>query len=181
MKLRLSIALVFAAALTRLLPHPDNFTPIGAMALFGAAYFSRNIVTLAIPFVSLFLSDLILNNVIYSQYYTGFTLITSWWIYSGFALVMLAGWLLLRNNISPGRVIVASLAASLLFFLVTNFSVWQSGMMYPRTGAGLMACYAAGLPFLKNTIMGDLFFSAVLFGAYEWAGHRWSARQKVVS
>lgn len=180
MKLRLSIALVFAAALTRLLPHPDNFTPIGAMALFGAAYFSRNTLTLTIPFISLFLSDLILNNVIYSQYYTGFTLITSWWIYGGFALVMLAGWLLLRNNVSPGRVIVASLTASLLFFLVTNFSVWQSGMMYPRTGAGLMACYAAGLPFLKNTVMGDLFFSGVLFGTYEWIGRRWATGQKVV-
>lgn len=169
MKLRLSIALVFLAALTRLLPHPDNFTPVGAMALFGAAYFSRQVLTLAVPFIALFVSDLFLNNVIYRQYYPEFTLITSWWIYAAFGLIMLAGWLLLRRQVSPGRVLTASLIASVLFFLVTNFSVWAESGMYPKTAAGLMACYTAGLPFLKNTLMGDLFFSAILFGTYEWS------------
>jgi len=169
MKLRLSIALVFLAALTRLLPHPDNFTPIGAMALFGAAYFSRQALTLAVPFIALFVSDLLLNNIIYRQYYPEFTLITSWWIYAAFGLVMLAGWLLLRQKVTPSRVVISGLIASAIFFLVTNFSVWLEGTMYPKTTAGLMACYAAGLPFLKNTVMGDLFFSAVLFGTYEYA------------
>ncbi len=79
MKNRLAIALVFAAALTRLLPHPDNFTPIGAMALFGAAYFNRHIVTLAIPFIALFVSDLVLNNIIYRQYYAGIYAHYLWW------------------------------------------------------------------------------------------------------
>ncbi|MCE7926157.1 MAG: hypothetical protein DYG98_24185 [Haliscomenobacteraceae bacterium CHB4] len=169
MKLRLSIALVFLAALTRLLPHPDNFTPIGAMALFGAAYFSRQVLTLAVPFIALFVSDLVLNNLVYRQYYPEFTLVTSWWIYAAFGLVMLAGWLLLRIKVSPGRVLVASLVASAIFFLVTNFSVWVESAMYPKTSAGLMACYTAGLPFLRNTVMGDLFFSAVMFGIYEWS------------
>lgn len=178
MKLKLSIALIFLAALTRLLPHPDNFTPIGAMALFGAAYFSRQALTLTVPFIALFLSDLVLNNLIYRQYYPEFTLITSWWIYTAFGLVMLAGWLLLRQKISPARVVAASLSASALFFLVTNFSVWAEGIMYPKTPAGLLACYTAGLPFLKNTIMGDLFFSAVMFGAYEWMSNRQITAQK---
>ena len=183
MKLRLSIALIFLAALTRLLPneslvylgdtgllpHPDNFTPIGAMALFGAAYFSRQALTLAVPFIARFVSALLLNNIIYRQYYTGFTLITSWWIYAAFGLMMLVGWLLLRQKVTLSRVAIAGLIASAVFFLVTNFSVWLEGTMYPKTTAGLMACYAAGLPFLKNTVMGDLFFSAVLFGTYEWA------------
>lgn len=168
MKLRLAIAFVFAAALTRLLPHPDNFTPIGAMALFGAAYFNRQALTLAIPFVALFVSDLILNNVVYRQYYPEFTLITSWWIYAAFGLVMLSGRLLLRTSVTPGRVVAAALVSSLLFFLVTNFSVWAETTMYPKSFNGLLACYTAGLPFLKNTIMGDLFFSAVLFGTYEF-------------
>lgn len=169
MKLRLSIALVFLAALSRLLPHPDNFTPIGAMALFGAAYFSRQALTLAVPFIALFLSDLVLNNVIYRQFYPEFTLITSWWIYAAFGMVMLSGWFILSQKISPGRVVIASLGASGIFFLVTNFSVWLEGTMYPKTTAGLMTCYAAGLPFLKNTVLGDLFFSAVMFGSYRWA------------
>jgi hypothetical protein len=172
MKLPFAIALVFIAALTRLLPHPDNFTPIGAMALFGAAYFSRQMLTLAVPFIALFISDLVLNNVIYRQYFPEFTLITSWWIYAAFGLVMLAGWLLLRQKVSPARVISASLFASAIFFIVTNFSVWLEGTMYPKTAAGLMACYTAGLPFLKNTVLGDLFFSGVMFGTYEWALRR---------
>lgn len=169
MKSRLSIALIFLAALTRLLPHPDNFTPIGAMALFGAAYFSRQTLTLAVPFIALFFSDLLLNNIVYRQYYTGFTLITSWWIYAAFGLMMLVGWLLLRQKVSPARLVAASLFASAVFFFVSNFSTWAETTLYPKTAAGLMACYAAGLPFLKNTVMGDLFFSAVLFGTYEWA------------
>lgn len=178
MKLRLSIALVFLAALTRLLPHPDNFTPIGAMALFGAAYFNRHALTLAVPFIALFVSDLVLNNVIYRQYYPAFTLITSWWIYAAFGLVMLAGWLLLRQKVTLSRVAIASLTASAIFFLVTNFSVWLESTMYPKTVAGLMACYTAGLPFLRNTVLGDLFFSAVLFGTYQWAARKQVLAQK---
>jgi hypothetical protein len=168
MKLHLSITLVFFAALTRLLPHPDNFTPIGAMALFGAAYFSRHIITLTIPFIALFVSDLVLNNIVYKQYYPTFTFVTSWWIYAAFGLVMLSGWLLLGKKVTVSRVAAASLIASTVFFLVTNFSVWVESGMYARTGAGLAACYTAGLPFLKNTVLGDLFFSGVLFGAYHW-------------
>ena len=168
MKLRLAIALTALAALSRLLPHPDNFTPISAMALFGAAYFSQQIRMLSVPFLALFLSDLVLNNVIYRQYYPEFTFITSWWIYVAFGLVMLLGWTLLRQKVTPTRLLFASLSASAIFFLVTNFSTWLDSGMYPHTPAGLTACFVAGLPFLKNTILGDLFFSGVMFGAYEW-------------
>lgn len=178
--IRFALVLIVLAVLTRLglnlLPHPPhNFSPIAAMGLFGAAYFSRQALTLAVPFIALFLSDLVLNNVIYSQYYTGFTLITSWWIYAAFGTVMLMGWLLLRQKVTPLRVISASLFASAIFFLVTNFSVWLEGTMYPKTSAGLMACYTAALPFLKNTVWGDLFFSAALFGTYEWVARRKSS------
>lgn len=169
MKMRLAIAFVFAAALTRLLPHPDNFTPIGAMGLFAAAYFNRNWTMLAVPFAALFLSDLVLNNLIYSDLYTGFAFVTSWWIYAAFALVMLTGYLMLRGKVNPARVVGASFLASGIFFLVSNFFSWQIGMMpYPKDFSGLMACYAAGLPFFGNTVLGDLFFSAALFGTYEW-------------
>jgi len=71
--------------------------------------------------------------------------------------------------VSPARVVTASLFASAVFFFVSNFSTWAETTLYPKTAAGLMACYVAGLPFLKNTVMGDLFFSTVLFGTYEWA------------
>ncbi|MFN0037619.1 MAG: DUF6580 family putative transport protein [Saprospiraceae bacterium] len=173
MKYRLALALIALAALTRLLPHPHNFTPIGAIALFGAAYFSRQWLMLAVPFAALFLTDLFLNNVVYRDLYGGqFTLITSWWIYAAFALVMLAGMGWLSKKVSGVRVLGASLSASAVFFLVTNFSVWAESGMYPKTAAGLAACYTAGLPFLGNTVLGDLFFSAAMFGVYEWAKRR---------
>ncbi len=173
MKYRLALALIALAALTRLLPHPHNFTPIGAIALFGAAYFNRQWLMLAVPFAALFLTDLFLNNVIYRELYQGqFTLITSWWIYAAFALVMLAGMGWFSKKVNGVRVLGASLSASAVFFLVTNFSVWAEGSMYPKTLAGLAACYTAGIPFLGNTILGDLFFSAAMFGVYEWAKRR---------
>lgn len=170
--LRLAFALIVLAALTRLLPHPSNFTPIGAIGLFGAAYFQRRWLALLVPFAALFVSDLLLNNIVYRAYYPTFTWFTSGWIYGTFALVMLAGWLMLRRRVSVGNVLGASLTASLIFFLVTNFSVWLQSGMYPQTPAGLLACYTAGLPFLTNTVLGDLCFSAVLFGVYEWATRR---------
>lgn len=168
MKFRIALILIIIAALTRLLPHPPNFTPIGAIGLFGAAYFERRWLALVVPFSALFLSDLLLNNVIYSNFYPGFTWITSWWVYAAFALVMAIGWIILRQKASPQRIISASLTASVLFFLVSNAGVWAESVMYPKNIAGLMACYAAGLPFLGNTVMGDLVFSAVLFGGFAW-------------
>ncbi len=172
MKVRFAIFLVLAAALVRLLPHPYNFTPIGAMALFSAAHFRRDWLMLAVPFGSLFLSDLLLNNLVYSNLYDHFALITSWWIYAAFALVMGIGLLVLRSKSSPARVAIASLLASVAFFFVTNFSVWAESALYPKTGVGLAECFAAGIPFFSNTLLGDLFFSAVLFGTFEWAQRR---------
>lgn len=173
MKYRLALALIALAALTRLLPHPSNFTPIAAMALFGAAYFSRQWLMLAVPFAALFLSDLFLNNVIYREVYGNqFTLITSWWVYAAFGLVMLVGMGWFRQKVNIARVLGASLSASAIFFLVSNISTWVETDLYPKTFAGLMACYTAALPFLGNTIMGDLVFSTAMFGIYEWVRRR---------
>jgi hypothetical protein len=173
MKLRFALLFILLAALTRLLPHPHNVTPIAAIGLFGAAYFERKWLAFLVPFAALFLSDLFINNVIYSQLYGGkFVWITSVWIYAAFALVTLLGYLALRGQVSAGRVLTASLVGSLIFFGITNFSVWAESGMYPHTAAGLLACYIAGLPFLGNTLLGDLFFCALMFGVYEWMARR---------
>ncbi len=178
MKIRFALALIILAAASRILPHPDNFSPIAAMGLFGAAYFQRRWMMVLVPFAGLFFSDLFLNNVIYKQFYPEFTWYTSLWIYAAFAGMMLLGWALLHDRVRPVRVLAASLSASLLFFLVTNFSVWLESGMYSKTWAGLLGCYAAGLPFLTNTLLGDLCFSAVLFGTYEWVTRRVSLPAK---
>ena len=179
MKFRIALVLLIIAALTRLLPHPYNFTPIGAIGLFGAAHFERRWLALAVPFAALFLTDLFINNVVYAAIYPSFTWITSWWIYAAFAAVMATGWVLLREKTSLGRIVGASLTASLLFFLITNASTWVETTIYPKTFAGLMTCYAAGLPFFGNTVMGDLFFSGVLFGGYAWAMRRQDTTARV--
>lgn len=182
MKLRLALTLVLMAVLTRLglhlLPHPPyNFSPIAAIGLFGAACFDRRWLALAVPFLALFISDLVLNNVIYRAFFPEFAFFTSWWIYLAFGLAMALGWLFLRAKQSPARLIGTSLAASLLFFLITNFSVWFEGTMYPKTAEGLLACYAAGIPFLGNTILGDLFFTGALFGSFHFVLNRQAQKQ----
>lgn len=169
MKLRIALLLMVLAAITRLFPHPPNFAPVAAIGLFGATYFSRRWMSIALPFITLFLSDLVLNNV-YPKYFDTFTLITNWWIYAAFALAIALGWFTLRGKtFSPERIAVVALASSLIFFIVTNFAHWAVFSMYPKTPQGLLTCYVAALPFLKYSILGDLFFSAVLFGGYEYA------------
>ncbi|MCC6462876.1 MAG: hypothetical protein IT260_20580 [Saprospiraceae bacterium] len=172
MKVRIALLLIILAALSRLLPHPVNFTPLGAIGLFGAAYFQRRWMALLVPFAALFCTDLFLNNVIYRAYYPEFQWITSAWIYLAFALVMLVGWLQLRQKVSVGRIVTASLSASVVFFLVSNFSTWAETNLYPKTLAGLSMCYAAGLPYFGNTVLGDLCFSAALFGGYAWVARQ---------
>jgi len=167
--------MIFAAAFSRLLPHPPNVTPIGAMSLFGAAYFSRRYLALIVPFVAMWLSNLYLNNVIYAQmypeFYSGFSWFGNWAVYISFALIVGLGWLLLRK-VSPLRLIGASVSASLLFFLITNFQAWMMTPAYPRTAAGLGMAYAAGIPYFWNTLLGDLFFTGLLFGAFAFFQQR---------
>lgn len=169
------IVMIFAAAFSRLLPHPPNVTPIGAMSLFGAAYFSRRYLALIVPFLAMWLSDLYLNNVIYSklypEFYSGFSWFGGWSVYLSFALIVGLGWLLLRK-VSLLRLVGASVSASLLFFLITNFQAWMMTPAYPKTAVGLGMAYTAGIPYFWNTLLGDLFFTGVLFGAFAFFQQR---------
>lgn len=162
--------LVFVTAFSRLIPHPSNFAPVGAMALFGAAHFRQRYLAFIIPIVAMWLSDLALNNLIYGEYFDHFVWFYNGfhWTYAAFILIGLLGLLLLKK-ISFKNAVLASLSASILFFIVSNFGVWASGTMYPKDATGLISCYAAGLPFLKNTMMGDLVYSGFMFGVFEMA------------
>jgi hypothetical protein len=167
-------ALVLIAALSRLLPHLPNMTAVGAMALFGGAYATNRLAAFVLPLISLFLSDLIINNVVFAAYNNGQFV---WfyegaiWVYAAVALTVLVG-LSLTNKVNSRTVLLASLACSGIFFLMSNFGTWQSGVMYPKTSAGLVACYTAGLPYFLNSLIGDLGFAALLFGGFEYAQKR---------
>lgn len=156
------IALILGAASLRLLPHVPDFTPIAAIALFGGAQFSSKRLAFGVPLAAMFLSDLLI----------GFDAATIA-VYASFALVVGLG-LLVRRERSAPAIVAATCAGSVLFFLVTNFAVW-SGPWYPHTWDGLGACYAAALPFFRNELFGDLFYTAALFGAFALAEKRWPA------
>ncbi|MCS7037099.1 MAG: DUF6580 family putative transport protein [Saprospiraceae bacterium] len=180
MKYRIALALIMLAILSRLLPHPPNFTPIAAVGLFGASVLGRPWLAVAVPFLSLFLSDLYINNVVYGHFSDHFVWFGSLWVYAAFGVVIALGRMLLSHQVNASRVVLASLSASVLFFLLTNFGVWATSGMYPHTTAGLIACYVAGLPFFGNTVLGDLLYSAALFGGYAWVIRYWQRRQQAV-
>ena len=158
---------VVAAILIRLLPHPWNATPMGALFLFSGATFRSKRDSLLIPLGALLFSDFLVVHFIYDGKYAWFTPYT----WAGFLLVGLIGWAL-RERITFARVAAGSLAGAVTFFLVTNFGVWASWKMYPPTWAGLTACYVAALPFLRDTLLGDLSYAAIMFGSYVWLRHR---------
>lgn len=151
------IIAILGAAIFRLIPHPPNFSPIAAMALFGGAYLPRRWMGFVAPLGALLLSDLVLG------FYSGMAI-----VYGSVALIVVMGWLLASKR-SPARVGLVTFAGSVLFYLLTNFGVWASGTLYPKTAEGLLACYVAALPFFQNSVAGDLFFAALLFGGFALA------------
>ncbi len=175
-RLSLIAGLILLAAISRVLPHPHNFTPVGAIALFGAAYFPRKWMAFAVPLVAMWLSDLFINNVVYAhqypQYYQGFQWLGSPSVYGAFLLIVLLGLVTLRQ-VKVWRVVGSALAASIIFYIVTNFAVWHGSSTYPASWAGLSACYVAALPFFGNTLLGDLVYSGVLFGVFAWFTRRY--------
>ena len=165
--------LILLVALSRLVPHPPNFSPVGAMALFGAAYYSRRYQSYLVPVIAMWISDLAVNNILYAQYFNHFV-----WFYSGavytyvaFLLIVFFGTFILKR-VRINRLLVAALGASVIFFLISNFGVWLSSGMYRHNVNGLMSCYAAGLPFIQNTLLGNLFYCLLLFGAFELSAQK---------
>ncbi len=148
------VLLIVAAAFLRLIPHPANFVPITAMALFGGAYLSDRRMAYLLPLAALALSDLWLG--LYAQ---------MWLVYACFLAVVWIG-TRLQGHRGVLPVAGATLAASVLFYLVTNLGVWVSSGLYPHTLEGLLACYVAAIPFFHNALLGDLFYVGLLFGGF---------------
>jgi hypothetical protein len=154
-------AIVGLAALSRLLPHPPNVTPIGAMALFAGAHLRNWRIAFLLPMAAMFLSDLALGFTVYG----GALLKSQPVVYFCMLMGVVVG-RLIRNNGSALKIASATLGNAVMFYLVTNFAVWVWGALYPRTWSGLIACYTAAIPFFRNSLIGDITFVAVLFGGF---------------
>ena len=151
--------LVVLAAASRVAPHPWNFTPMIAVALFGGARLGKTWIAAAVVVACLALGDLALGLFPYG----GMA-----WVYGAFVAVVVVGRALrTRPGVLP--TLVGALAAGAVFFVVSNLGVWVAGGLYPRTAGGLIDCYTAALPFYRNQIAGDLLFTCALFGTYALA------------
>jgi hypothetical protein len=154
----LAVVLILLAAALRIAPHPWNFTPVGAMALFSGAVLKDRRLAFLFPLLTLFLGDI----------FIGFHKLM-FVVYASFLINVAIG-LWLRDRRSVTRISLATLLGAIQFFLVTNFAVWRFlGGFYPKTAAGLAACYAAGVPFFWNTLAGDAVYAALFFGTYALA------------
>lgn len=139
----------------RFFPHPPNFAPVAAISLFSGFYFRRYFVL--IPILIMLISDLFIGSYDWRLMAV---------VYLSFALVSLIG-VLMKNKRSVLILIGSSLAGSILFYVLTNFAVWAFSPWYAHNISGLYECYLMAVPFLKNTLAGDLFYSSVIFGCYE--------------
>lgn len=162
--------LIIAAALTRALPyfipHIWNFTAVGALAIFAGAHFSDKRIAFIIPLAAMAVSDLFIGN--------GFSLL----VYIGFIAMVACGFLI-RNKVNTTNVALASFISAAVFYLITNFSFFYSVSLYPRNLSGILASYAAGLPFFRNMLIGNMVFSAVLFGSFYLLSKRYPVLAKV--
>lgn len=151
-----ALLLILLGISTRLLPHPANFAPIAAIALFAGIYLPKKF-AIILPMVAMFLSDLVLG------FYLWPVMIS---VYFSFAITGLLG-LAIQKHKRVSTVLGGALLASILFFIITNGAVWAFGTMYSHNLNGLIQSYLMALPFFKNTLLGDLFYTGVLVGSME--------------
>jgi hypothetical protein len=159
----IAVTLILFAVFSRLLPHPMNFTPIIAVALFSAVYLDKKFAFI-IPFAALLISDFFIG------FYSGI-----YWVYGSFAVISLLG-LWLKNKSESAKTLSkfsyiygTALVSSIVFFIITNFGVWISGYLYEMNLNGLITCYTMAIPFFRNAVVGDIFYVTALFGLYELA------------
>lgn len=164
----LVLAMIFIAAFSRLIPHLPNFTAVGAMALFGSAYFSKKYLAVLAPIIALWLSDLAINNIVYAEFNESFVWFQSYQLYTFLPIILITvlGFVLFKK-VSPAKVLTGSIASSLIFFTISNFGTWLSPFsLFTKDATGLINTYVAGLPFLRNDFVATVLFSTVLFSSY---------------
>ncbi|MDD5146775.1 MAG: hypothetical protein PHN39_03520 [Candidatus Pacebacteria bacterium] len=171
-KIRISeilIALLFVAVgiSLRLLPHPPNFAPIAALALFSGVYLPKAL-ALSVPMASMLISDIFLG---FYEWQVSLA------VYGSFFLCVFLGRVLSKRKRWP-LIVGSSLVGSLVFFLTTNLAIWAFTPWYAKTFAGLINCFFLALPFFRSTLLGDLFYTITFFGLYGLVNDWFLARQK---
>jgi hypothetical protein len=165
-------AMIIGAAALRLVPHPPNFTPVLAIALFGGAQFATKKAALTVPLLAMLASDLVLELLYGSGIHSLMPV-----VYVFVAASVAAGFALRRRR-GPVLVLLAAFASSVAFSVATNFVVWMTTGWYPRTAAGLVECYVAALPFFRNTLAATLIYSVGLFGGHTLLTRRLRVRRQ---
>lgn len=155
-KIIIAISLVLIGVLGRALPHLWNFTPIIAIGIFANFYLGKKW-GVALPLLSMLLSDIFLG------FYNPVLMIS---VYGSFALVGITAYLIKRSK-NTKNIILASFVASTLFFIITNFASWWITPFYEKSLLGLLEAYTLGLPFYRNMLLGDMFYTMSFFGVYE--------------
>lgn len=150
------IAAIAALALSRLLPHPPNFSPVVAVALFGGAALTKRWLAFAVPLAAMLVADVFIG------FHNTIT-----FVYAGMALVVVIGNALGKHR-QPVVLVGAALGGSAVFFLISNAGVWWLGGIYSHSMEGLVTCFTAALPFFHNTVLSTLFYVVVLFGLESW-------------
>lgn len=163
------LGLIFGVVILRLVFMTiPNFAPFIGFSLFGAAVFKKQWMAWLIAGLAFFISDLVINNFIYSFYET-FKIGTENTVFSilAFGAIVLFGRAVLRNRITIVNSIFSALGGGVIFFLISNFGVWLFGFMYPKTMVGLISCLAAGVPFIHGSLIGSVFFTLSFIGGYK--------------
>ncbi len=145
-----------------------NFSPMASMALFAGTYFSNRLQAISWTLIAVWVSNLLLNNLLYTEFNSTFS-IGFYSVQMGiFALISLWGSVFQQKQVNSINFLGANLGAVIGFFFLSNLAAWfASEVSYPRTFEGLLSCYAAGLPFLKNSVLSQFLFSGLFFGAFE--------------
>jgi len=140
----------------RLTPHTPNCTPIAATALFAVALLDNWWLAGLVPIIAMGVTDFFIG------VYDWRVMLT---VYAALVFPVILG-PYVRGNRSPIRVLPCALVSSVFFFIATNFGVWCFTSLYAPDLGGLLQCYRAAVPFFKNTVIGDLFWTSALFGTY---------------
>lgn len=162
-----ALSLIAAVTVSRFLPHPPNFTPVIAMAMFSGAVISKRFISLGFPLLAMAFSDLLLNSAYYPDHIglSYFTELPTLGVYLGVLLSAVLGSFIGQSQ-KWTKIIGVSLSSSLLFWILSNLFCWPGNPLYSQNMQGLISCYVAAIPFLSQVI-GDLFFAALLFGCWQ--------------